>query len=336
MIAISLLLAGCSAPDSKPSAVTLGGVAFHSMQWTVKLDVLPAGESAASATAELQKLLDHANDVLSTYQPDTELMRFNRAPVGAWVEVSPLLFDAVQRALIVSEASGGSYDITVGPLVNLWGFGPDVVPVKTPTSQQVEQVRARVGWEKLGIDPKQHALSRRGDVALDLSSIGEGVAVDVLSEQLQKWGVKGYMVSVAGCTHVRGTKANGAPWVIAIEKPDGSGQVQQLLTLSDQVISTSGSYRNYREIDGVRYSHTIDPVSGRPITHKGVSVSVVLDDNDGSALADAWATALNVLGPDAGFELAESRGLRAYFIWRDGSQLKARHTRAFQSVLPKP
>lgn len=330
---ISLLLAGCSVSDAPPEPVTVGGTAFYSMAWTVKVDRLPDGVTADTLQQALQRVVDEANTVLSTYQPDTELMRFNRAPLHEWIAVSPMLFNAVEKALQVSALTQGRYDITVGPLVNLWGFGPDAVPDVRPTAAQLTAARERVGWEYVKTDAKALRLLREKDVRLDLSSIGEGVAVDALATRLQAWGIKGYMISVAGCTRVEGSKADGKPWVIAIEKPDGSGGVQQVLQLKNQVISTSGSYRNYREIDGVRYSHTIDPATGYPITHKGVSVSVVLLDRD-TTLADAWATALNVLGPDEGFALAEARGMMVYFIRHSDEGPVVRYTSRFKTVLP--
>lgn len=330
---ISLLLAGCSASDSPPQPVTVGGTAFYSMAWAVKVDRLPKGVDAGALQNELQQVLDNANGVLSTYQPDTELMRLNGAPLNTWIKLSPMLFDAVSKALQVSQATAGRYDITVGPLVNLWGFGLDKVADARPTEKALAEARTRVGWSTIKLDSAGKRLLREKAVQMDLSSIGEGVAVDALAKRLQTLGVKGYMVSVAGCTRVEGSKADGKPWVIAIEKPDGSGGVQQVLQLKNQVISTSGSYRNYREIDGIRYSHTIDPVTGYPISHKGVSVSVVLPDSD-TTLADAWATALNVLGPDEGFDLAESRGMMVYFIRHTDHGPEVRYTSRFRDVLP--
>lgn len=335
VLGISLLLAGCSVSDSPATPITVGGTAFYSMAWMVKLDQLPAGKHADVIERDLQAVLDKANHVLSTYQADTELMRFNQAAENQWVSVSPMLLNAVSTAMQVSAKTAGRYDVTVGPLVNLWGFGPNAVPSHTPTAKQLDAARKNVGWVAVQIDHTVHRLLKTKSVQLDLSSVGEGVAVDALAAQLQAWGVKGYMISVAGCTRVQGSKADGKPWVIAIEKPDGSGGVQQVLQLKDQVISTSGSYRNYREIDGVRYSHTIDPATGSPIRHKGVSVSVVLPAQRGTTLADAWATALNVLGPDEGFELAESLGMMAYFIRHTEKGPVVRYTTRFQDVLPK-
>ena len=283
---ISLLIAGCSISEPPRTSVTAQGVAFYSMPWTVKVSALPDGVTADVWQKDLQKVLDDANRVLSTYQPDTELMRFNAAPVGQWVTVSPMLLRAVQTAVEVSALTNGAYDITVGPLVDLWGFGPKAVPERVPDAAQIAQTRARVGWQHIGIDASKSALMRKADIQLDLSSVGEGVAVDALVAFVQAKGVQDFMVSVAGCTRINGFKPDGSRWVIAIEKPDGSGQPQQILALTEQAISTSGSYRNYHEIDGRRYSHTIDPATGAPITHHGVSVSVIAADGN-TTRADA-------------------------------------------------
>lgn len=328
----SLLLAGCSLFE-KPEPVVLSGIAFHSMAWTVKVSALPEGKDAAAARAELQQLLEDANGVLSTYQDDTELMRFNRSPAGQWVKVSPMLFNAVREAQAVSVATDGRYDVTVGPLVNLWGFGPDAVPVKTPDAAAIAAARVRVGFRKVTLDAPRQAMKHEAGVQIDLSSVGEGVAVDALAARLASWGVRDYLVSVAGCSRARGKRPDDRDWVLAIETPDGRGGVQQVLRLANRSISTSGSYRNYREIEGVRYSHTIDPVTGQPIRHRGVSVSVVGSE---ATRADAWATALNVLGPDEGHALAEARGIPAYFIYHTDKGPAVRYTTAFRPFLPAP
>lgn len=333
VLLISLLFAGCSVSEPAKEPVTMGGVAFHSMPWTVKVASLPSGTTADALQADLQGVLDDVNKVLSTYQPDTELMRFNAAPVGQWVTVSPMLLKSVQTALEVSALSNGAYDVTVGPLVDLWGFGPKAVPERIPDAAQLAAVRARVGWQHIGIDAVKGVLMRKADVQLDLSSVGEGVAVDALVARLLAKGVKDYMVSVAGCTRVAGYKPDGTRWVIAIEQPDGSGRPQQVLALTEQAISTSGSYRNYHEIDGKRYSHTIDPSTGAPITHRGVSVSVIAPDGNNTR-ADALATALNVLGPEKGLALAEKENIPAWFMAHSEQGLQVTYTKAMATWLP--
>lgn len=332
LIAISLLLAGCSVSE-RPSTVTVGGTAFFSMPWQVRVVDLPAALSARDLQAELQAALDEANRVLSTYQPDTELMRFNQAPVGAWVDASPLLLETVRVALAVSAATDGRYDITVGPLVNLWGFGPDGRPSRWPDEAAVSAARARVGWQHLTLDVPGKRLRKQAAVSLDASSLGEGIGVQVLTRVLERHGIRRYLVSVAGVSSARGLRADGQPWRVAIESPDGSSRPHLGLALQDRSLSTSGSYRNYHEIDGVRHSHTIDPASGRPIAHRGVSVTVVDVGGLGPVGVDAWATALNVLGPAAGLQLANAQGLAAYFIEKTDTGFVGRPSDAFRPWL---
>lgn len=326
-----LLLGACSRLPPEPVAVE--GVAYYSMPWSVKVAALPSGMSRNELQQQLQAVLDDTNRVLSTYQPDTELMRFNRAPVGSWVPVSPTLFRAVATAQQVSKLSDGAYDVTVAPLVNLWGFGPEARPEKVPDERAIQAARARVGWQHVALDSKTPALKRVRDVSLDLSSLGEGLGADRMAEWLEQHGVHDYMSAVAGSIRVSGKRPGGKPWVLAIETPDASGQPQRVLAMQDRAMSTSGSYRNYFERDGQRYSHTIDPATGRPITHRGVSVTVVAAAGEDDTYADALATAFNVLGPDAGLELAEKQKLAVFYIEKDGAGFRERWSSAFTPFL---
>lgn len=333
MLAI-LALSGCSRP-SPP--VTLGGIAFYSMAWQVKLRELPSGVTATALQAELQTELDAINRALSTYQPDTELMRFNASPVGTPVGVSPILLQALQPALAVSAATDGRYDVTIGPLVNLWGFGAQGRPERVPDAAAIAAARARVGWQHLQLDAATRELTRQRDLFVDLSSVGEGVAVDRLVAVLERRGVQDYLVGVAGTLRTRGLRPDGQSWQLAVEQPDGSGRVARRLNLPEGgAISTSGSYRNYFEQDGVRYSHTIDPRSGRPISHHGVSVTVMLAPGKAVATADAWATALNVLGPQDGLVLANRLNLAALFIAREQGRFTHYVSDAAKPLLTSP
>ncbi len=332
VLPVMLLTGGCAAlQPSQP--VTLSGVAYRSLPWQVRVARLPEGMSGPALQQWLQARLDVVNGALSTYQPDTELMHFNRAPAGVWFTVSPLLLHTVRRAQEVSQATDGRYDITVAPLVNLWGFGPGARRDRVPDEAELTAVRTRVGWQHLDVDVPGAALRRRQPVSLDLSSVGEGAGVDDLAAALTDLGIKDYLVSIAGSLRSQGQRPDGQPWRVAVERPDGSGRVEQVLRRVDGAISTSGSYRNYFERDGVRYSHTIDPATGKPITHAGVSVTVVIPDGGDVTLADAWATALNVMGPDAGLALAEARGLAVYYIVRSDAGFQARHSSAFAPLL---
>lgn len=328
-----IALAGCSRPVPEPVALT--GVAFYSMAWEVKVSSLPSSLSPRVLQQRLQRRLDTVNGILSTYQPDTELMRFNRTPQLQPFPASELLLSAVNTAMQVSEQTNGVYDPTIGPLVNLWGFGPEAVPIHVPDVARIEAARQRVGWRQVAVDRASGTLVRRKDVQLDLSSLGEGVGVDEMVAELGAQGLTGYMVSVAGTIRIAGMRPDGKPWRIAVESPDGQGRPEVMLRLQGKTaISTSGAYRNYHEIDGVRYSHTLDPRTGHPISHRGVSVTVVMPDSPASR-ADAWATALNVLGPEEGLTLADRLGIAALFLVKTDTGFASRPSRAFHPYLPE-
>lgn len=313
--------------------LVVGGIAYQSMIWQARLSALPAGMSLAELQHGLQDILDAADQVLSTYRADSELMRVNRAPVGEWVIVSPLLLNTVHTAVEISVLTDGAYDITVGPLVDIWGFGSANVLAGLPDETALAAARARVGWRHIGIRAETSALMRRADIQMDISSMGEGIAVDALSDFLRRKGVQSYLVSVAGTLRAQGKKPDGQPWTVAIERPDGSGLPLLPLPLQGQVVSTSGSYRHYREISGQTYSHTLDPESGRPVTHQGVSVTVLGLGGMTAARADALATALNVLGPEAGLRLAEEQGLAVLFIEKAAGDFRELASSGFRSFL---
>lgn len=344
-----LLLAGCAgrpmsspppaapavAPEVAPAPVTLGGIAFHTLQWQVRLDGLPPGRDAAALHRDLQAALDAVDARLSTYRDDSELMRFNAAPVGEWRALSPALLEALGLAAEVSRLSGGAYDATVGPLVELWGFGATPAPVLQPTAEAIAAARARVGWDRIELDPARGRARRLADVRLDLSSLGEGEGVAALAAVLERAGVRDYLARVAGTSRQRGQRPGGGAWILAIERPDGSGRPGRTLAVTDSVVSTSGSYRNVRVLGGTPFSHTLDPATGYPVRHAGVSVTVVLPAAAGPARADALATALNVLGPERGLALAAREGLAVLYVERHGDGLRERWSTAFAS-LPAP
>lgn len=347
-LALSITLAGCQ-PAGEPKAsqqqaevpsIRLSGVAYNSMAWQVSLTALPVTISREQLQAALQKQLDDANAVLSTYQPNTELMRFNRASTNQWHDIGATLQHALSRALQVSAQMGSltsaadAYDITISPVVNLWGFGAAGKTTTVPSDAAIAQAMANVGWQNVQLESKRNRAQKLKAVSIDLSSVGEGAAVDALSETLQSYGVKDFLISVAGTLKTRGVRADGSPWRIAIERPDGSGSPEQLVSLNDGSLSTSGSYRNYFERNGVRYSHTIDARTGKPMRHTGVSVTVVSPVSNDATLADAWATALNVLSPDVALSVADTLGLAIYVIEQNGQGFNARHSAAFIPYLP--
>ena len=278
---------------------------------------------------EVDALLAEINHTMSTYDPDSELSRFNRMRTTDWVPASASLRTVLKAALEVGAQSDGAFDITVGPLVNLWGFGPEVHPDRIPLETDIAAARARSGLDKIALSETQPTIRKhRPDVFLDLSGIAKGYGVDRVAELMTAHGIDHYMVEIGGEIRVRGFKEHGTPWRIAIEKPlSGERSVQTMLALSDIALATSGNYRNFFEIAGRRYSHTIDPTTGWPIDNHLVSVTVLADT---SMRADAWATAFQVLGPERGMAIAERLNHPVLFVIERDGQFEERVCCAFE------
>ncbi|MBN2309227.1 MAG: FAD:protein FMN transferase [Candidatus Hydrogenedentes bacterium] len=301
--------------------------------YSVKITIHPHDwAEAQQMEAVIRARLDEVERCMSTYNSASELSQFNLLHTSEPFEVSAATAHVFAMAHQVSAASGGAFDVTVGPLVNAWGFGPEKRE-GVPSDDELAALRARVGYDKIDVDEARATLRKtRPDVYCDLSAIAKGYAVDRAAEALEEHGFHDYMVEVGGEVRTAGGNRHSTPWRIGIEKPDAAGRtVERVVPMSGQALATSGDYRNYYEVDGNRLSHTIDPRTGRPITHHLASVSVLHDE---CAMADAYATALMVLGPEEGFALAEKLGLAALFIVRDGpGEFLERETTAFTEYM---
>jgi thiamine biosynthesis lipoprotein len=235
------------------------------------------------------------------------------------LDVSPELVDVVRRALEVAADSDGAFDPTISPLVGLWNFGADAEDGDLPTDEDIDNARRHVDYRLIETRSEPPALRKTDPlVRLDLSAIAKGHGVDRVAALLNEAGFSAWMVEIGGEVRTQGTKPDGSPWRIGIEQPVAGRRIlDSALDLGDSALATSGDYRNFFESNGVRYQHTINPATGRPVTHSLASVTVLADD---CMTADAWATTLMVLGPEAGADWAEDRGIRAYFILhaRDG------------------
>ncbi|QMI05879.1 FAD:protein FMN transferase ApbE [Citrobacter sp. RHB25-C09] len=335
LLAIAMTLTGCdNAPDvaQAPAPLVLEGKTMGTF-WRVSV----AGVDAARAEqlqTRIQAQLDADDQLLSTYKNDSALMRFNQSHSLAPWPVSEAMADIVTSALRIGKKTHGAMDITVGPLVNLWGFGPDKQPVKVPTQAQIDAAKARTGLQHLTvIDQAQQQFLQKDlpDLFVDLSTVGEGYAADHLTRLMEQEGIARYLVSVGGALNSRGLNAGGRPWRVAIQKPtDSENAVQALVDINGHGISTSGSYRNYYELDGKRLSHVIDPQTGRPITHNLVSVTVIAP----TALeADGWDTGLMVLGVQKAKEVVRQEGLAAYLVVKEGEGFKSWMSPQFESFL---
>lgn len=327
VLAASLLLGGC---DRAAQVHTLSGPTMGTT-WTVRLGDLPAGATLPGLRDEVEALLDEVNAQMSTYREDSDISRFNRADAGEWLDMPEGFARVVEAALALARETGGGYDPTVGPLVNLWGFGPEGHREQAPDESAIASIRARVGWQRLRFDPARRALLQPGAAYLDLSSIAKGYAVDRIAEHLASRGVGAFLVDIGGDMRLRGRKPDGSAWRVAIERPTpGTRDVQTIIEPGDRAVATSGSYRNFFRDQGREFSHTIDPRTGYPVRHELVSVTVIAST---CMQADALATALTVLGPEEGYAFARTRGLAVLFLMREGERIEERMTPAFARYL---
>ena len=274
----------------------------------------------------ISDILDNVNAQMSTYLPDSQISKFNIQQSSEWYEVPADLVFVSQKAQQIYQQTQGQFDPTIGPLVNLWSFGPDQKPLAVPEHEVLQITRNIVGANKLNIRDQPPALKKSiPTLKLDLSAIAKGYAVDKIAAFLISMGQAHFLIDIGGELRAVGMNLTQQPWRVGIEKPqlEVTQSVQQIVSISGKSIATSGSYRNYFEQDEKRYSHIINPQTGYPIEHKLVSVSVVSDD---CMSADAYATALMVLGPERGYDFALQYGLAVYMIEKKGEQFVSKFT----------
>jgi thiamine biosynthesis lipoprotein len=326
-----LLLSGC---ERGRELVRLSGSCMGTT-WHVSYLALPGvTASPTEVEAGIARLLEQVEQSMSTYRDDSELSQFNRAPAGNWVAVSLGFASVLEAALQVGAASDGAYDVTVGPLVDIWGFGAaggGRFPAQVPAAEDIAALRDRIGQRHLELDLAGGRARKNAMLSLDFSSIAKGYGVDVVADWLATREIGNYLVEVGGEMRLAGHSARGDRWRVAIEEPaTAGGGVAEALALNNGAVATSGDYRNFFELEGRRFSHSIDPRTGYPVTHDLVSVTVV---HDSAMLADAWATALTVLGAEAALRVADAQGLAVYFIRRAGTGFSSRYTTALAPYL---
>lgn len=304
------------------------GTSYH-------LKVIPTNNSddRAAVEAAVKAELARVNACLSTWLQDSELSKLNRNTKTSAVPISPMLAEVLLESARVHKLSGGAFDITIKPLVELWGFGNEEV-VKAPTPESLAEARASIGASALKLDVKKQRLIRgRAGLKIDVSAIGKGYGVDRVGKTLEDLSYTRYLVEIGGEVRARGRNRHGQSWTVGVEKPDGGPQeVAEVVPLPDLSIATSGNYRNFRTLAGKTVTHIIDARSGQAVSHQLGSVSVL----DPSCMrADALATALYVLGEEDGFALAEREAIPALFLTPRiaGKPPRRRATSAFKQVL---
>ncbi|NIC05408.1 FAD:protein FMN transferase [Billgrantia bachuensis] len=316
-LCLGLLLAGCSESERPlDSPVRLEGSIFGSFYQVTIADSLTQGQ-ARELEEGLLAVLEQVDAAMSIYRDDSELMAFNQAPLDEWQPLSNELVEVLAISQSVAEASNGAFDVTLGGLVNLWSFGSEARPREVPDDETLQARLAEVGPDSIEIDENAMQARRRRDVFINLGGVAKGHATDRVAAYLDAEGIEHYLVNLGGDLIARGYRdGDGEPWRIGIEAPlDDRQEATHIVPLHDISVATSGDYRNYFEEGGKRFSHTIDPRTGRPIEHRVASVTVAHPSN---AWADAWATAVMVLGEEEGLALAREQGLRVLLLVREG------------------
>jgi len=313
------LLSGCTSESVKKiSGKTMGTTYSVKIAEKKKLDL-------ESLKLEIDKILVEVNRQMSTYQKDSEISKLNKAPMNINVEISAWFKEVLVYSLNLAEQTDGAYDPTLGPLVNLWGFGPSATR-KVPNEAQVAKAKSNSGYDKLTLSRalgKDVVIKKRDGVYVDLSSSAKGFGVDKIAEFLISKGHQNHLVEIGGELRAGGKKFD-KDWVVGIEKPaEGKQGVQFAFPLKNMSIATSGDYRNFFKEKGRKYSHTIDKETGKPVVHKLLSVTVL---EETCMAADALATALTALGPDKAQNYAYENNLAAYLIYEDSDGKLVEHS----------
>jgi FAD:protein FMN transferase len=278
----------------------------------------PAGFEVAPAAAAMAAAVTEVDQQMSTWKPDSDLMRLNAAAPGVWVECPEHLMVVLEAAVSIGRASGGAFDIGVGDAVSAWGFGPatlDPARIQAALSEP-----GRPAHDILELDLSGHRVRKSAPVTLDLSGIAKGYGVDRLTDVARRFLISDALLSIDGELRGIGLKPDGSPWTIAIEDPDYSTRkAMAIVALEDAAVATSGDYRHWIDVGAKRLSHTMDPVRGGPLARSPASVTVIAET---CMAADAWATALMVKGSSEGAKLARQMRLNALFVERDGNGLR--------------
>jgi len=280
---------------------------------------------------ETDDILNSIDRLMSTWRSDSELSQINNRPVGEWISVSTNTLDVLELALSVSQKTKGAFDVTLEPLIELWGFASNEIKTSIPDPMSIKYALKNIGYEHLEINHDKGMIKKRMPIRINLSAIAKGYAVDKIAEHFDDKGIKSYLIEVGGELRLKGKKSNYAKWKVAIETPlIQKRKPFQLMNVTNRAIATSGDYRNFYAINGKRYSHIIDPTTGYTVTHGLASVTVI---GQTAAYADAIATALMVMGPDKGYHFCEKYKIPAYFIFHRNNKFTTIYTSYMKKYL---
>lgn len=329
-ITLVLILTACQQQEAEYSKLS-GNTMGTKYNITFESNDVPAEDLKSALTQELAII----NQLMSTYIPDSEINQFNRLDNTQCFRFSDRSWSVLVAAKDVYHQTNGAFDITVGPLIQRWGFDAAEYDDKVPSDEEVIALREAVGTDQLEFNFAEQCISKTyPELTINLSAIAKGYAVDQLANIMEEFKIANYLVEIGGETKGEGVNLHGYPWRIAVEKPSNNASQQELLViaLENTSIATSGDYRNYFEVAGKRFSHTIDPATGYPIDHNLTSVSVIHASN---MYADAYATAMSVMGSEASLAFAEQYQLPVLVIQRQNDELITRQNNLFQELLIK-
>ena len=324
LVVLMGMMSACGNGDSLESidGPTMGST--YSIKYVRHAD-LPA---PADVQVEVEKILAEVDQQMSTYRSDSDIERFNALPANRCQKMPAPILELVRVGEQLSVQSEGSFDLTVEPLLNLWGFGPQAREEKVPTAQALAEVRQRVGHGHLRIDGDQ--LCKDAAVEVDFNSIAAGYAVDRIAARLEALGIRNYLAEATGELKAAGRKLDGSPWRIALEEPRDDQQVaERIIAVDGYGLSTSGDYRNYFVQGGQRFSHTFDARTGTPVAHTLASVTVI---HPSALMADGLSTLLLILGPERGWDYAEKHDIGAFFVIRADTGFVTRSSHAFERL----
>lgn len=324
LLLTAFLLSACQQPVETQLAGAIQGTSYHIKLVLEGLQVAPE-----EVKKDVEEVFRRVDEKLSNWREDSEISRINDRKTTEWLPASPEIIELIAVARDVGEKTHGCYDLTVKPIFDLWGFAKH--EQKVPGQADIEQALAHVGMDRLELDTVNNRLRKKDPaVTISLDSIAQGYTVARVADRLESRGIRNYLAEVGGEMKVKGRKANGNPWRVAVEKPTPlAREVQRILEIHEErgaAVMTAGTYRNFFEDQGRSYSHILDPRSGRPVTHGLLSVTVLHED---PTLADAWDTALLCVGEKEGAKIAEAEHLKVLFIYRDGNALKEWMSSAF-------
>jgi thiamine biosynthesis lipoprotein len=330
------MVTGCfPSADLSKKEVLFQGMTMGTVTYNIKLIVNPDEDTSIDfdkrkTHADIDAILKQLLQDMSNWEPNSELSQFNKSTSLKPVEVSEGLRRVIAESIRLGNLSEGKLDVTIGPLINLWGFGPEYRPEKVPSDYELKEAQARIGLQYLKLEGNK--LSKTlPNLYVDLSTIAKGYAVDLVAEYFESRGIHNYLVEIGGEMRLKGFKHTGELWHVAIEKPvSDERSVHQIIIPKNNAVATSGDYRKYFEENGQRFSHIIDPDSGKPIDHKLVSVTVI---HPSSMTADGLSTAMMLMGEEKALAFAEKHDLAAYIIAKTENGFVEQSTVKFMQYL---